>query len=172
MEARTITPTLLTQAFPAGVDLITTGPPNVDSTLATGTQGTRVTSPRRYLTNKPLHPAPRHNPRGRNWICMGRPRRIPTTRTCPKHDGALEVLNASKYGSGAHRPTHVWQNLLPKEELDEAYSNLTDPPRTVNDVLDLVGLGGWRMPTEDTPNSLVNPTKALPRFGTRHTLPP
>ena len=44
--------------------------------------------------------------------------------------GPSTILNAPKCGSGAHRPTHLWQNLLPKEELDEAYSNLIDPPHT------------------------------------------
>ena len=55
--------------------------------------------------------------------------------------GPSTVLNALKCGSGAHRPTHVWQNLLPKEELDEAYSSMPEPSRTVNDILDLAGLG-------------------------------
>ncbi len=85
--------------------------------------------------------------------------------------GPSTVLNAPKCGSGAHRPTHVWQNLLPKDKLDEAYSNLPNPSRTVNDNLDLARLEEWRMPTTDTPNSIANPTKALPRFGTRHTPP-
>ena len=61
--------------------------------------------------------------------------------------GPSTVLNALKCGSGAHRPTRIWQNLLPKEELDEAYSNLSDPPHTINDILEHAGLDSWRMPT-------------------------
>jgi len=34
--------------------------------------------------------------------------------------GPSTVLNAPKCRSGAHRPIRIWQNLLPKEELDEA----------------------------------------------------
>ena len=60
--------------------------------------------------------------------------------------GPSTVINAPKCGSGAHRLTHLWQNLLPKEELAEAYSNLNDPPHTANEILDLAGLGSSQMP--------------------------
>ena len=66
--------------------------------------------------------------------------------------GPSTVLNAPKCGSGAHRPTHLWQNLQSKEELNEAYSNLNDPPHTVDEILDLAGLGSWKMPLGDTAN--------------------
>jgi hypothetical protein len=77
------------------------------------------------------------------------------------------VLNAPKCGSGAHRPTCVWQNLLPKETLDEAYSNLPAPSSTVNEMLALAGLGSWHMPSGDTSHSTNTHPTALPRFGTR-----
>jgi hypothetical protein len=60
--------------------------------------------------------------------------------------GPSTVLNAPKCGSGGHHPTHIWQNLLPKETLDEAYSYRPIPTRTANDMLALAGLGSWHMP--------------------------
>ena len=86
--------------------------------------------------------------------------------------GPSTVLNAPKCGSGAHRPTRILQNLPPKEDLDEAYSNLNYPPHTVNDILEHVGLSSWRMPTRDTISSTANATTLLPRFRTRPTPPP
>jgi hypothetical protein len=54
--------------------------------------------------------------------------------------GPLTVLNAPKCGSGAHRPTHIWQNLLPKGKLEEAYLQLSGLQRPINDILDHAGL--------------------------------
>ncbi len=96
----------------------------------------------------------------------------------PLHTPALHmmgpsvVINTPKRGSGAHRTTHIWQNLLPRVDLDEAYSNIRNHPHTVNDILDRAGLQLWRMPTRDTPASIHSPTRALSRFGTRPTPPP
>ncbi len=64
------------------------------------------------------------------------------------------------------------RNILPREELYEAYSNIRNHPHTVNDILDRAGLHLWRMPTGDTPASHDSPTRALLRFGTRPTPPP
>ena len=86
--------------------------------------------------------------------------------------GPSTVLNAPKCGSEAHRPTHLWQNLLPTEELDEVYSNLNGPLHTVNEILDLAGLGAWTMPLGDTTISATNPPSVLPRLRTRPTTPP
>jgi hypothetical protein len=81
--------------------------------------------------------------------------------------GPSTVLNDLKCGSGAHRPTRISQNLLPKEMMYEAYSNLPAPPRTVNDMVDLAGLGSWHMPQGEASASTTNPLSTLPRFGTR-----
>jgi len=86
--------------------------------------------------------------------------------------GASTVSNAPKCGSGAHCPIRIWQNILPKEKLNEAYSNLHDPPHTVNDILKLAGLGSWHMPSGDTTNSTANPSRALPRLRRRPTPTP
>ena len=61
--------------------------------------------------------------------------------------GPPTALNTPKCGSGAPHPTRIWQTLLPKEELAEAYLNLNDPPHTANDILEHVGLGSCHMPT-------------------------
>jgi hypothetical protein len=82
--------------------------------------------------------------------------------------GPSTVLNAHKCGSGAHRPTHIWQNLLPKEKLEEAYLHLSGLQRPINDILDQAGLNCWRLPL--LPYTLAptaNPHRALPRFSTR-----
>jgi hypothetical protein len=86
--------------------------------------------------------------------------------------GPSTVLNALKCGSGAHRPTRIWQNFLPLETLDEAYSNLPVLSRTVNDMLTLAGLGSWHMPPRDNLSSIITHPSALPRFGTRPKLQP
>jgi hypothetical protein len=85
--------------------------------------------------------------------------------------GPSAVLNAPKLGSGAHRPSQIWQNLLPAAEIDTAYANLLDNPRTINEILDLAGIDSWRMPTESTSTAQINPPKALPHFRTRQTPP-
>ena len=58
------------------------------------------------------------------------------------------------------------------EDLQRAYSNLNGPPHTVNEILDLAGMGAWTMPLGDTANSANNPPAILPRFRTRPTTPP
>ena len=81
--------------------------------------------------------------------------------------GPASVLNAPKCSSGAHRPTRIWQNLLPKEALEEAYSNLPVPSNTVDAMLTPAGLGSWQLPHGDTSHSPTTYPIALPHFGTR-----
>jgi len=71
--------------------------------------------------------------------------------------GPSTFLNAPKCGSGAHHPTRLWQNLLPTEELEEAYATLNDLPHTVNELLDLAGFDSWHMPPGDTTKSTATP---------------
>ncbi len=59
---------------------------------------------------------------------MGHTGRILLTRKSTKHDGTLNGPKRPKCGSNAHRPTRIWQNLLIKEELENAYSKLGNPP--------------------------------------------
>ncbi len=69
------------------------------------------------------------------------PVRAPLPTHIQRMMGPSTVLNAPNCGSGAHRPIHLWQNLLPLEELEEAYSMVNAPPHTVNEIMDLAGLG-------------------------------
>ena len=86
------------------------------------------------------------------------PVRSPLRTHVQQKMGLSAVLNAPKCGSGLHRPTHLWQNLLPKEKLDEAYSNLTQvKPMRISLTS---GEGDLRVPTfkrslvvEDWPSS-------------------
>jgi hypothetical protein len=79
--------------------------------------------------------------------------------------GLATVLNAPKCDSGAHRPTRVWQNLVPKETLDEAYSNLPVPSSKINDMLVLAGLGSWQMPPETLRTSPTQTPQHYPDLG-------
>ena len=81
--------------------------------------------------------------------------------------GPATILNAPKCGSGAHRPTCIWQNLIPKEMLEEAYSDLPKPSRIEDKMLTIAGLGSWQMPPGDVSHSTNTYPTALPRFGTR-----
>ena len=85
--------------------------------------------------------------------------------------GPSTVLNTSKCGSGAHRPTNIWQNLIPNEELEEAYFQLSGLQRPINDILDHAGLNCWRLPLPpNTVTSTLALPMALPRFSTRPPL--
>jgi hypothetical protein len=143
-------------------------PPHVGPTPPTSTQGAWTISPCHCLINLLPHPAPRHNPIERDIIfTWDTPLGSPLPAHVQNMIGPATVLNAPKCGSGAHRPTRIWQKLLPMETLDEAYSNLPVPSRTANDMLALAGLGSWHMPTGDTSNSTNTHPTSLPRFGTR-----
>ena len=142
-------------------------PPHASPTPPTSTHETGIISPRHCLTNLPPHPTPHHNPKGRDRVCLGHPPRSPLPVHVQNMMGPSTVLNDPKCGSGAHRPTRIWQNLLPKETLDEASSNLPVQSRTVDDMLALAGLGSWHMPPGDTSYSINKHPSALPRFGTR-----
>ena len=172
MDARTISLALFTQAFPAGVDLIMTSPPMLPQHLPRAHKGQWQSA---HATTGQISCLIQHlaaTPEGGIGFVWN----IPVGSPLPAHVlsmmGACTVLNAPKCGSGAHRPTCIWQNLLPKEELDEAYSYMHDPPHTVNEILALAGLGPWHLPSRDTTNSNANPLTALPRFRKRSTSPP
>ncbi len=98
------------------------------------TPGTKAISPSHDRPDKIPDPAPSCEPGGRNRICLGHPVGSPLPAHVQQMMRPSTVLNAPKCGSRAHRPTHLWQNLLPKEELNEVYSNMFDPPHTVNDM--------------------------------------
>ncbi len=84
-DARTITPEFFTQAFPDGMDLIITSPPMLPRHLH-GHTGDSAISPSHSRPDKKPNPSPRCDPRGRNRICLGHPRRILSTRTRPTND--------------------------------------------------------------------------------------
>jgi hypothetical protein len=172
MDARTINPELFTQAFPAETDLIITSSPMLPRHLPRthrrqGQPAQAAVGQIRYIIQHLA--ATQEDGIGFIWD-------TPVGSPLPAHVqqlmGPSTVLNAHKCGSGAHRPTHFWQNLLPKEELEEAYSNTTGPPHTVNEMLDHAGLSSWKRPLGDTTNSTANPPTILPRFRTGPTPPP
>jgi hypothetical protein len=142
-------------------------PPYADPTPPTSTSGAWTICPCHCLANLPPHPTPRHNPGGRDRVCRGYPPRSPLPTHIQNMMGPATILNAPKCGSNALRPTCIWQNLLPKEALDESYSNLPVPSRTVDDMLTLVGLGLRKMPPGDTSHPTNTYPIALPRYGTR-----
>ena len=128
MDARTITPALFAHAFPAGVDLIMTSPPMLPHhlPLAHRGQGQSAHATIGLISCLIQHlAATQEDGIGFVWD-------TPVGSPLPAHVlsmmGSSTVLKALKCGSGAHCPTRIWQNLLPKEELDEAYSNMHDPP--------------------------------------------
>ena len=141
MDARTTTPALFTYAFPAGAYLIMTSPPMLAQHLPRTHKGQEQSAHTTVLqiSHLILQLATTH--RGGIGFVWDNPLRSPLPAHVQNMMGPSTVLNAPKYGSGAHRPTHIWQNLLPKETLDEAYSNLPAPSRTVYDMLALAGLG-------------------------------
>jgi len=167
MDARTITTELFTKAFPERVDLIMNSPPMMPQHLPRTRRGQgqpahAVVDQISYLIQHLA--ATQENGIEFVWDTLVGP---PLLTYVLEIMGPSTVLNAPKCGSGAHRPTRIWQNLLPKEELDEAYSNLKDPPHTGNGILEHAGLGSWHMPTRDTTSSTAIPTTFLLRFRTR-----
>ena len=140
MDTRTITPTLFTHAFPAGVDLIMTSHPMLTQHLPRADRGLgqsahAAVSQICYLIR---HLATTQDSGiGYVWdTSFG----SPLSAHVQNMMGPATILNAPKCGSDAHRPTGIWQNLLPKEALDEAYSNLPVPSMTVDDMLTHAGL--------------------------------
>ena len=141
MDARTITPALFAQAFPTGVDLIMTSPPMLAQHLPRAHKGQGQSA---QATVSQICHLTRHlakSQRGGIGFVWDNPLGYPLPAHVQNMMGPPTVLNAPKCGTEAHRPTRIWQNLLPKEALDEAYSNLPIPSRTVNDMLALAGLG-------------------------------
>ena len=57
--------------------------------------------------------------------------------------GPSIVPNASKCGSGAHRPSHLWRNFVTNSKLENAYTTLSNPPRTVDEILATNGQEEW-----------------------------
>ena len=141
MDARTITPELFIQASPAGVDLIMASPPMIPQHFPKAHRGqeqsARATVGQiRYL----IHQLAASREDGIEFV-WDTPVGSPLPAHVKKMMGPSTVQYAPKCGSGTHRPTHLWQNLLPKEEMDEASSNLNYPPHMVNEMLNLAGLG-------------------------------
>ena len=139
-DTRSITPELLARVLPTGVDLIMTSPPMLAKHLPGDHRGcghhahatiSQINHLIRYLatTQEGGMGYIRDAPYG--------PKLSPQVHALM---GPSTVLNAPKCGSGAHRPTHMWQNLLPKEELEEAYLQLSGLQRPINDILDHAGL--------------------------------
>ena len=172
MDARTITPALFTQAFPEEVDIITTSPPMLTQHLPRTPRGNGQPT---HATLQQIHRLIRHlasTQKGGIGFIWDTPVRSPLPAHIIAMAGPSTVLNAPKCGSGAHRPTRIWQNMLPKETLDDAYANLVDPRQTVDDILKSAGLRAWHTPTKDTLTTLGTPYTTLLRFGTGPTPPP
>ncbi len=64
-------------------------PHHAAATPPTGLPRTRAVSPRHGRPDKIPYLAPRRNPKGRNQICLGHPRRTPSPRTRPTNDGTV-----------------------------------------------------------------------------------
>ena len=172
MDTRSITPAQFTQAFPAGVDIIMTSPPMLTQHLPRTIRGHGQPA---HATLQQILRLIQHldsNQHGGIVFIWDSPVIPPLPAHIIAMMGPSTVLNAPKCGSGAHRPTQIWQNLLPKATLDEAYANLTDPRLTIDDILEVAGLGKWQTPPRDASSTTGTPHTALPRFGTRPTPPP
>ena len=171
MDTETITPTLFTQAFPVGMDVINTSSPilaqhlpcahisGIQPAQAALLQLVRLTQ---HLTTT--------QPGGFGFIWD-----ISVRTPLPAHVlhlmGPSSVLNASKCGSGAHRPTHIWQNFFPRPELEAAYKSLPNSPITLDAIMKTAGPEEWRAPR---PADTIVPEQTrimLPRFGTRSPTP-
>jgi hypothetical protein len=139
-DTRTITPELFTQVFPSGVDLIFTSPPMLDKHLPKQHRG--IGQPA-HATISQINYLIRHlattqtGGLGFIWDAPHGPKLTPLMQTLM---GPSTILNAPKCGSWAHRPTHIWQNLLPREKLEAAYLQLSGLQRPINDILDQAGL--------------------------------
>jgi hypothetical protein len=81
--------------------------------------------------------------------------------------GTSTILNAPKCGSGAHRPTHLWQNFVTNSTLENAYNTLINTPRTVDDILATNGLGAWSTTDTTAGETSARLHITLPRFGTK-----
>ena len=127
MDARTITPTVFAQAFVASVDLIMTSPPMLAQHLPRAHWGLGQLA--HAIVSQICHLI-RHlatTQRSGIGFVWDTPLGSPLPAHVQNMMGPPTVLNVPKCGLGSHRPTRIWQNLLPKEALDEAYSNLPVP---------------------------------------------
>ncbi len=127
MDTRTITPAFFTQAFPAGVDIIMTSPPMLTQHLPRTHRGNGQPA---HATLQQTLRLIRHlasTQKGGIGFIWDTPVRYPLPAHIIAMMGPSTALNAPKCGSGAHRPTQIWQHLLPKATLDDAYANLAEP---------------------------------------------
>ena len=110
MDTRTITPALFTQAFPAGVDIIMTSPPMLPQHLPRTHRGNGQPAHATLLKILRLIRHLASTQRGGVGFIWDTPDRSPLPAHILAVMGPSTVLNAPKCGSGAHRPTQIWQN--------------------------------------------------------------
>ena len=169
MDTKTITPVLFTQAFPAGTDIITTSPPMLLQHLSRAhREGGQPAQAALLQIVRLIQHLATNQPGGVGFI-WDTSVRTPLPAHVIHLMGPSTALNAPKCGSGAHRPTHIWQNFLPQQELEAAYKSLQDLPRAVDVILATAGLEEWRTPRLADP--IVPEQTLLPRFGTRSPSP-
>ena len=167
MDTRTISPALFAQAFPAGVDIIMTSPPMLAKHLPKTIRGSGQPP---HATVLQIHDLIHHlatTQEGGLGFVWDTPSGPPLPAQIKDIMGPSTVLDTPKLGSGAHRPTRIWQNLLPTAEIETAYAQLPENPHTINEILELAGIAAWRMPAEITSTNPAHPPKALPRFNPR-----
>ena len=161
MDTKTITPTLFTPAFPAGTKIITTSPPILAQHLPRAHKGGVQPAQAALLKIVRLIQYLATTQTGGVGFISDTSVRISLPAHVVHTMGPSTVLNAPKCGSGAHRPPHILQNLLPQSELEAAYKSIPNPLKPVDAILAAAGLGEWRTPLPADPTVTKQPRTML-----------
>ena len=111
-------------------------------------------------------------PTGAYRLLMGQLSALPTAAPCSLHDGPLDSPKRTEIRIRAHRPTHLWQNFETNSTLENAYTSLSNSPRTVDEILAKNGLEEWSTPDTTVRDMPIRTHTTLPRFGTRSATRP
>ena len=169
-----ISPAMLTQCFPEGIDVVIAGPPCQPYSSAGKRKGFKdPRSDALLATARILTFLNATQPHGVGYIIEN----VPGTERYPVIKATLGTgteLDAPACGSHARRAAIFWQNLQCPQELRRRFRLLSSAPTTsLNDMLTAHGFDGWRsqhltlgknMPSEDLYNQAGRDQKVLPKF--------
>ena len=173
-NASSISPVVVRQSFPNGIDVVVAGPPCQPYSSAGKGKGFRDPRSKAMLAvARLLVYLDATQAAGVGYIVEN----VPGTRNHPKVRDTLGegvLLDAPPCGSHAQRKAVFWQNWVPNSRLSQAYRNLGPGPRTsVEDLLRTHGITDWtpqlpvvgyNMSPWDQYNTSHRPLVALPKF--------
>ncbi len=143
MDVRTISPELLRATIPEGIDLLLASPSMLASHLPMTHRERTPVGPKvvRHILHLILYLS-EAQPEGVGDL-RNSSKLHPTSANTLTLMGQGTLLDASEYGSGAHRNTRIWKNLMPHDILEAEHARLLPPNRPADAALEVAELTSW-----------------------------